>query len=236
MVARGAASRLPVMTYTLQFGQVSHLIPYLLGGAWLTLQVSFLAFWGGMVIGLLCAMMLTYGGGVRRAVTRAYVTFFTNTPGLVQIYFYFFALPEFGIVLTSYQAVLLGLTLNAGAYITLIQRGGFLSVRQSELDAAATLGMSMAQTVRYVLIPHIARVLYAPLSSKFILMILGSEVGGIFGLEELTGRTINANAQTFRAIELFSITALIYVGLTILASAMLAVIGRYVFRVRMNVL
>jgi polar amino acid transport system permease protein len=79
--------------------------------------------------------------------------------------------------------------------------------------------------VRYVIIPHIARVLYAPLSSKFILMVLGSAVGGVFGLEELTGRTINANSESFRAIELFSMTALIYVALTILASALLASSG-----------
>ena len=224
------------MSYTLQFGQVWHYLPYLLAGAWITLQISFLAFWGGMVIGLLGATGLTYGGRFLRALVQAYVTFFTNTPGLVQIYFYFYAMPEFGVVLTSYQAVLLGLTLNAGAYITLIQRGGFLSVRQNELDAAATLGMSMVQSVRYVIIPHIARVLYAPLSSKFILMVLGSAVGGVFGLEELTGRTINANSESFRAIELFSITAVIYVALTILASALLAVVGRYVFRVKVGVL
>ncbi len=223
------------MSYTLQFGQVWHYVPYLLAGAWITLQISFLAFWGGMVIGLLGATGLTYGGRFSRALVQAYVTFFTNTPGLVQIYFYFYAMPEFGVVLTSYQAVLLGLTLNAGAYITMIQRGGFLSVRQNELDAAATLGMSLAQSVRYVIVPHIARVLYAPLSSKFILMVLGSAVGGIFGLEELTGRTINANAESFRAIELFSITAFIYVALTILASALLAVIGRFVFRVKVSV-
>ncbi len=224
------------MSYTLQFGQVWHYLPYLLAGAWITLQISFLAFWGGMVIGLLGATGLTYGGRLTRALVGAYVTFFTNTPGLVQIYFYFYAMPEFGVVLTSYQAVLLGLTLNAGAYITLIQRGGFLSVRQNELDAAATLGMSLIQSVRYVIVPHIARVLYAPLSSKFILMVLGSAVGGVFGLEELTGRTINANSESFRAIELFSMTAVIYVALTILASALLAVIGRYVFRVKVGVL
>lgn len=224
------------MSYTLQFGQVWHYLPYLLAGAWITLQISFLAFWGGMVIGLLGASGLTYGGRLTRALVGAYVTFFTNTPGLVQIYFYFYAMPEFGVVLTSYQAVLLGLTLNAGAYITLIQRGGFLSVRQNELDAAATLGMSLIQSVRYVIVPHIARVLYAPLSSKFILMVLGSAVGGVFGLEELTGRTINANSESFRAIELFSMTAVIYVALTILASALLAVIGRSVFRVKVSVL
>ena len=223
------------MSYTLQFGQVWNYVPYLLGGAWITLQISFMAFWGGMALGLLGAMGLTYGGRVSRALVRAYVTFFTNTPGLVQIYFYFYAMPEFGVVLTSYQAVLLGLTLNAGAYITLIQRGGFLSVRQNELDAAATLGMNLMQAVRYVIVPHIARVLYAPLSSKFILMVLGSAVGGVFGLEELTGRTINANSQTFRAIELFSMTAVIYVLLTVVASALLAFMGRFAFRVKMSI-
>jgi polar amino acid transport system permease protein len=224
------------MSYTLQFSQVTPYLPYLIVGALITLEVSFLAFWGGMVLGLVTAMGWTYGPAPVRWLAKAYVTFFTNTPGLVQIYFYFYALPEVGIVLSSFQAVLLGLTLNAGAYITLIQRGGFLSVRENELDAAATLGMSRLQSVWYVIVPHIARVLYAPLSNKFILIVLGSAVGGIFGLEELTGRTINANAQTFRAIELFSMTAVIYVVLTILASAMLAVVGKYAFRVKVNVL
>lgn len=224
------------MSYTLQFAQVTSYIPYLIMGALITLEVSFLAFWGGMVIGLVTAMGWTYGPASVRWLAKAYVTFFTNTPGLVQIYFYFYALPEIGIFLTSFQAVLLGLTLNAGAYITLIQRGGFLSVRENELDAAATLGMSRLQSVWYVIVPHIARVLYAPLSNKFILVVLGSAVGGIFGLEELTGRTINANAETFRAIELFSMTAVIYVVLTIIASALLAVVGKYAFRVKVNVI
>lgn len=224
------------MSYTLQFAQVTSYIPYLIMGALITLEVSFLAFWGGMVIGLATAMGWTYGPPWVRWLATAYVTFFTNTPGLVQIYFYFYALPEIGIFLTSFQAVLLGLTLNAGAYITLIQRGGFLSVRENELDAAATLGMSRLQSVWYVIVPHIARVLYAPLSNKFILVVLGSAVGGIFGLEELTGRTINANAETFRAIELFSMTAAIYVVLTIIASALLAVVGKYAFRVKVNVI
>lgn len=223
------------MAYSVQFGQITQYIPYLLGGAWITLQISFMAFWGGMVIGLFCAMGLTFGRPMVRGVIRAYVIFYTNTPGLVQIYFIYFALPEFGLVLDSYQAVLLGLTFNAGAYLTLIQRGGFLSVQQSELDAAATLGMGLLQTLRYVIVPHIARVLFAPLTSKFILMILGSAVGGIFGLEELTGRTINANSETFRAVELFSVTAVIYVGVTILSSVLLALIGRYLLRVRIAV-
>ena len=73
--------------------------------------------------------------------------------------------PEFGIRLSSYEAVLLGMTLNAGAYLTEIQRAGFASVRPSEIEAAETLGMSRAQIVRYVIVPHIMKVLFPPLSS-----------------------------------------------------------------------
>lgn len=223
------------MSYSIQFGQVTHYIPYFLGGAWITLQISFLAFLVGSVVGLFGATGLTFGGPIWRSLVRAYQVFFTNTPGLVQIYFLFFALPEFGILLSSYQAVLLGITLNAGAYLTQIYRGGFLSIPKNELDAAESMGMSLFQIVRYVIVPHVIRVLYPALSNKFILMILGSAVGGVFGLEELTGRTINANSETFRAIELFSMAAVIYVALTLLSSIVLAAFGRFVLRVKIAI-
>ncbi len=153
------------MNYTIHFSQVVDHIPYLIGGAWIALQVAFLSFCGGMVIGLFGAMAKTFGGGILRRFVDAYVSFFTNTPQLVQIYFLYFALPEAGIVFNSYQAVLLGMTLNAGAYLTEIQRAGFLSVRQTELDAAETLGMNLMQQVRYVILPHIMKVLFPPLAT-----------------------------------------------------------------------
>src|SRR5512134_210869 len=150
------------MEYTLQFGQITKYLPYFAGGAWLSLQIAFLAFCGGMVIGLLGAMAKTSSGGAIRRVVDAYVTFFTNTPQLVQIYFIFFALPDVGILLSPYHAVLLGMTLNAGAYLTEIQRAGFASVHRNEMEAAETLGMTLWQQVRYVILPHIARVLFPP--------------------------------------------------------------------------
>ena len=90
--------------------------------------------------------------------------------------------------MTSYEAVLLGMTLNAGAYLTEIQRAGFQSVRRTEMDAAVTLGMSRLQQVRYVILPHIARTLFPPLSNHYILMTLGTSMAAIFGVEELTDR------------------------------------------------
>jgi polar amino acid transport system permease protein len=223
------------VTYTFQYGQVVGYLPYLLAGAWITLQIAFLAFAGGMVIGLFGALARTSGGRVSHALAGAYVTFFTNTPQLVQIFFLFFALPEFGIQLSSYQAVLLGMTLNAGAYLTEIQRAGFVSVRRTEIEAAETLGMSRAQVVRHVVLPHIMKVLFPPLSNQYIVMTLGTSMGALFGLEELTGRAFNVESRTFRSLEIFTIVAGVYLLLNVVASAILAAVGRFGFRVRLRV-
>lgn len=222
------------MSYTLQFGQVTGYLPYLAGGAWISLQIAFLAFCGGMVIGLFGAMTKTFGGRVLNHLVGGYVTFFMNTPQLVQIYFLYFALPEAGILLTSYEAVLIGMTLNAGAYLTEIQRAGFESVHRNEMEAAETLGMTLMQRVRYVVLPHIARALFPPLSNQYILMTLGTSMAAIFGVEELTGRAFNVNAETFRSIEVFSLTAGLYIVVTLVATLILGLFGRYMFRAKMR--
>lgn len=224
------------MTYTLQFGQVTRFLPFLAEGALVSLVLACLAFAGGMVLGLLGAIGRSFGPRAVRGLVKAYVVFFTNTPQLVQIYFLFFVLPDAGILLSPFQAVWLGMTLNAGAYLTEIQRAGFTSVPQGELDAAETLGMSMAQRVRYVILPHVMRTLFAPLSNQYIVMVLGTSMAAVFGVEELTGRAFSVNAETFRSIEVFSIAGVMYVAITLIATLILAVLGRAMFRVRLQVL
>lgn len=220
------------MNYTFQFGEAFKEFPLLLSGALLTLQLSFLSFWGGALIGLLGATAKTFGGPVSRWIAGAYVTFFTNTPLLLQIYFFYFGLPEIGILMPSFTAVLLGLTLNAGAYLTEIQRAGFISVRRTELEAAETLGMSLVQQLRFVIVPHIAKTIYPPLANFFILLVLGSSVAAIFSIDELTGTAINISTENYRWLEMFTVVAGIYVVLTFVASIALALVGRYVFRVK----
>lgn len=223
------------MNYTFQYGPVLERLPYLIEGAFVSLQIAFLAFWGGALIGLFGALGKTMGGPVVRRLVGAYVIFFTNTPALVQIYFLFYALPDLGVLLPPFTAVLIGLTLNAGAYLTEIQRAGFLSVRRTEIDAGEALGMNSLQLLRYVIVPHIAQTLFAPLSNFFIWMVLGSSIAAVFGVEELTGRAINISTSNMRTIEAFTLTAAIYVLLTIIASALLAAVGRYAFRVKAKV-
>ncbi len=220
---------------TLQFGQVWQYLPDFLLGALTALWIAGVAFAGGLAIGLAGASVLSFGPWALRALVTAYVRFFTYTPQLVQIFFLFFALPEAGIILSPVTAVLIGMTLNAGAYLTEIQRAGFASVPPAELDAAETLGFSRAQTVWYVIAPHVVRALYPALSNHYIIMTLGTSMAAIFGVEELTGRALNANAISFRSVEIFSIVAVIYIALTIIASALLWLVGRWLFRVKAKV-
>ena len=119
------------MNYTLHYGQVTPFLGLLAGGAVLALEIAAISFAAGWAIGLTCASVLHYGRGPLRRIVRAYVLFFLNTPLLVQIFFLYFALPDAGIVLSSFQAVVIGMSLNAGAYLTEIQRAGFRSVRRA---------------------------------------------------------------------------------------------------------
>ena len=224
------------MGYTLIYSQVTEYIPYLLAGAWISLQIVILAFSGGMFFGLILASIKTFGNLTLRRIVIFYVTFFTNTPQLVQIYFLFFALPEIGILLSPFVAVLIGMTLNAAAYMCEIQRAGFLSIRQNELDAARTMSFSIVQQVRFVILPHIMKVLFPPLSNHYILMTLGTSMAAIFGVEELTGRAFNINSETFRSVEIFSITTLIYIIITFFATLLLAIIGKYFFKAKIRII
>ena len=224
------------MSYTFQWGQVLGYLPYLIGGAWLALQIAFFAFAGGVAIATVNAAVLSYSRNrLLRRFVAGYVAFFMNTPALVQIFFLFFALPEAGIVLTSYGAVLLGLTLNVSGYLTEIVRAGFQSIRETEIEAAATLGMSVPQMTWYVILPHIFRVLYPPLTNQYILLTMTTSIASIFGLEELTGRAYNISAETFRSFEVFTLSAGLYVALTLIASAVLWLAGRQLFRIRARV-
>ncbi|MBO67711.1 MAG: ABC transporter [Acidiferrobacteraceae bacterium] len=220
------------MNYTFQFGVALESLPALLRAGILTVELSFFAFWGGALIGLAGAAAKTFGGPVVSRLAQAYVVFFTNTPALLQIYLLYYGLPEVGIILPSFTCVLLGLTLNAGAYLTEIQRAGFLSVRLTEIEAAETLGMSLWQQIRFVIVPHIAKTIYPPLANMFLILVLGSSMAAVFSVDELTGTAINISTETYRWLEMFTLVAGVYIILTFVASIMLAVVGRKFFRVK----
>ena len=132
--------------------------------------------------------------------------------------------------------LLIGLILNAGAYLTMILRAGFLSVRKQELEAGQTIGMSIIQQIRYIIVPHIAKTIYPALANFFIVvLVMGTSIGAVIGVDELTGEAINLATVNYRWLEYFSVIAVMYVALTFIASIGLALLGRWSFRVKVKI-
>ncbi len=224
------------MNYNFQFGVVWDNFDALLEGAWLTFQLGVAAFAGGALIGLVGAAIKTFGPWLARVLVDCYVVFFTNTPALIQIWFLYFGLPEVGIRWSNEACVLIGLILNAGAYLTMIMRAGFLSVRTTEIEAGQTLGMTLLQQIHYVIAPHIAKSIYPALANFFIvILVMGTSIGAVVGVDELTGQAINLSTVNYRWLEYFTVAACMYVVLTFAASMGLALLGRLAFRVRAKI-
>jgi polar amino acid transport system permease protein len=224
------------MDYNFQFNVVWRNFDVLLEGAWLTFQLGVFAFWGGALVGLAGAAIKTFGPLPARLAVDVYVVFITNTPALIQVYFLYFGLPEVGVRWSSELCLLIGLTLNAGAYLTMILRAGFLSVRKTEMEAGETLGMSLIQQIRYIIVPHIAKSIYPALANFFIvILVMGTSVGALIGVDELTGTAINLSTVNYRWLEYFTVIAGMYVVLTFIASIGLALLGRWAFRVKARI-
>ena len=223
------------MNYHFQFGVILDRLPELLGASVLTLELAFAGFWLGMPIALMLAAMRTGGNRVARGISGAYVTFLTNTPVLVHIYFLYYGLPEMGIVMDKHVAVIIGLITATSAYGCEILRAGFASVRVTEIEAAATLGFTRAQQIWHVIVPHIMRTVYPALANYFIILTLSTSMAMIFGVNELLGTAYNIASENYRHIEAFTVAAGIYVVITFAATLSLALIGRWVFHVKARI-
>jgi polar amino acid transport system permease protein len=220
------------MNYSLQFGQITADVPYILWGAWPTLWITFVTFFAAAALGLFIAMARLKGGPLASRLAGIWVTLTTNSPLFVVLFFLFNGLPNWGILLSPIVATLIAFIAISSGYLAEIQRGGIQSVRQAELDAAETLGMSRLQILRFVIAPHVIKTTYPALSNFFIFTMLGTSMASLVGVNELTGRAIEVSSRTFRSIEVFSLVAVTYVVLSLFASVALALVGRWLFRVK----
>ncbi len=223
------------MNYTFQFNVILDRLPDLLQGALLSLELALAGFWLGAPIALALAATRNSGPAWARHLAGIYVTFLTNTPVLIHIYFLYFGLPELGIRLDKYSTTIIALVMATSAYGCEIMRGGFLSVRRSEIEAAETLGFSRLQTIFYVVVPHIVKTIYPALANYFIILTLSTSMAMTIGVEELLGTAYNLAAENYRHLEAFIVTAALYVLITFIASLSLALIGRWAFRVRAKI-
>jgi His/Glu/Gln/Arg/opine family amino acid ABC transporter permease subunit len=176
---------------------------------WLSLLTIVLSTVAG-IIGVLCRVSRLW---VLRFVGTAYVEVLRNIPLLVVIYLVFFGLAQLGLLVDGFNSALIALTLNAGAYMTEIFRGGLVAVPRGQYEAARSQGMTAVQLYRYIVFPQVFRIIYAPLGNLFIGIVIGSSLGSVIGVEDLATWMHLVGDQSFRYLEVFLVAALVYVGL-----------------------
>lgn len=209
------------MTYQFQFGSVFARAGLLIDGFFLTVQLTVLTGIIGLLVGLGCAIVCTYGPRPARMVVATYVEIFRNTPFLVQLFLIFFGIPEIGKALgvrllpSPYVAGLAALSVNIGAYATEIIRAGLQSVHRSQVEAAESLGLTRWQVIRHVVLPPALRNVYPALSSEFILLMLGTSVVSVISVEELTGMGNIIQSETYRTFETYALIWVIYFALAV---------------------
>ncbi|MGI8926400.1 MAG: amino acid ABC transporter permease [Tepidiformaceae bacterium] len=208
--------------------QIREHYPELLRGYRTTIILTLFSFALATALGAAVALLRTTEVWVLRFVSGLYVEFFRNTPLLVQLYFWFFALPKLpsldthlpliGTIdwlLSPMQAALLGLTLYTGAYTTEALRSGLLSIDKGQAEASRSLGLSYLQTRVYVVIPQAFRVAVPLLTSIFSALFRNSALVAAIGVTELLQAADNIQQDNFQTFELFTVAGVLYLTLTL---------------------
>ncbi|QDX31067.1 amino acid ABC transporter permease [Dickeya poaceiphila] len=214
------------MTYQLHFAALWPYWPELLAGLWVTVQLTTMATLGGIAIGICGAALRSGKPTFVSRLWGLYVEVIRNTPFVVQLFFIVFGLPGLGLKLTAGQAALLAMLVNLGAYSTEIIRAGIQVTPKGQWEAARVLGLSRAQTFTRVILPPALQRIYPALVSQCIIVMLGSSVVSQVSYEELTFAANLIQSRTFLSFEVYLVTTLCYLVLSMLMRQLLLLAGR----------
>lgn len=182
--------------------------------AMMTLLISICSLAGGMLVGLVLALMQEARLPFVRGVAVAYLWLFRGTPVLFQLIFVFNVLPSFGFVLSGFACAILALALNEGAYMAEIMRSGIRSVSRGQRNAARALGMFDWQVMRWVVLPQAIRIIIPPIGNQFIGMLKLSALVSVIAVEELLLVANQAASANFRYLEALAAAGIYYLALT----------------------
>jgi polar amino acid transport system permease protein len=191
---------------TLTFSDIEFLI---FAVRW-TLLLSALAFIGGGIVGLAIALMRTSRGIVMRFLATCYIRLFQGTPLLLQLFLVFFGGDLVGLSLGPWLSAMLGLSLNAGAFLGEIWRGAIQGVPKGQVEAARSLGLHYGPTMMKVVLPQALRLAVAPTVGFLVNLVKSTALASILGFVELVRAGQLLNNATFRPFLIFSTVAVIY--------------------------
>ena len=215
------------MAYQFDFLPVLQNSDLLLRGALFTLELTAIGTVLGVSLGIVGAVVRAWNVRPFAALFGLYVELIRNTPFLVQLFFIFFGLPGLGVHISEWQAAVLAMVINLGAYSTEIIRAGIQAIPKGQLEAASALAMSRFETFRYVVLqPALAKV-WPALSSQIIIVMLGSAVCSQIATEELSFFANFIQSRNFRSFETYVLTTLIYLCMALLIRQLLNWFARH---------
>lgn len=217
------------MAYRFDFASLLDYTPVLVNGVATTVGLTLVGAVLGVGIGIGGAAARSSANAPLRVAVGAYVELIRNTPFLVQLFFIFFGLPSLGVRLPEWQAALLAMVINLGAYATEIIRAGIDATPKGQIEAGASLGMSGPQIFRYIILGPAMGKIWPALTSQIIIVMLGSSVCSQIAVEELSFAANFIQSRNFRPFEVYFAATALYLALAVGLRWLLARLGDRLF-------
>lgn len=209
-----------ITTIVVDSGFIGENIDFIASGILQTIQISVYAILLATALALLAALGRLSSNPLIFSLSTFYVSLIRGTPLYLQIFFFFLALPQLGIVLKGLWAGVLALGLNYGAYMSEIFRAGLSSVGKGQREAALALGMTPAQTMRRIVLPQALRFAIPPTGNEFIAMTKDSALVSATGfVHELMWRATKVGRAEFRNLEALLMAAIFYWIMTLILTS-----------------
>ncbi|QGU95608.1 ABC transporter permease subunit [Clostridium bovifaecis] len=193
---------------------LKNMLPILLKGSIMTIELTVISVVLGSILGIVVATLkLSKNRGIV-AIVSFYTWLFRGTPMLLQLFFFYYGLPFMGVELSPMGAAILGLSLNSGAYMAEIIRGGILSIDKGQFEACKALGFTHIQTLKRVILPQTFRVIIPSLGNEFITMLKDTSLVSGIAMEELMRHAQLQISSTARPVEAFFIAGCLYLLMT----------------------
>ena len=189
---------------------------FLAQGALLTAEVCALALCGSVILGMFVAIARTSQVEALNWLAFVYVDLFRNIPFIVQLFFFYYGLPEIGIYIDAYTTGVVALSISGGAYASDAIRASILAIDNGIIEAAEVSGLNKRVTFTRIVLPIALRTSIRPLGSVLINMILTSSILSTITLNELTGNARIVASDTFRPFEVYVVLLVAYAALTYL--------------------
>ena len=202
----------------MDYALIGRVWPFFADAALVTVQVSVLSILLGLVLGFITALASLSIYRVLRWPARIYVSFFRGTPALIQLFLLYFGGPQVGIQLDPFEAGVIGLGINIGAYMCESIRGAIISVDKGQTEAGCCLGLRHSQVMRKVILPQAARLMVRPLGINSIALIKGSAIVSTISVLELSYTAQRYISSTYKPLEMFILAALFYLVIVTLFS------------------